>query len=285
MEEIGKLLDHLGYATPLLYAGAAYRLFAWLDENASDKAKAALATATKLRALPNEQVATALVEIFDRIYTSPLLHWRAALRSLLFTVVLTAIFVFEVRNSEVIRDIRTSADESVDVKFYAVALVANAVSDYISLFIIRPWLARCGHRPVLAMLSGTFFATLVVALGVFVRLFVSTYLFSGPPISPPDHPLMHDSSDFRPADLESYIRYFSALVGLNFVASVPAMAVFLWLPLFAVGLLVTRILSPFSWMVTKAQWGLKEGDQHPLRAVGCVIAVIVFAVSVARQIV
>ena len=80
MEEIGKLLDHLGYATPLLYAGAAYRLFAWLDENASDKAKAALATATKLRALPNEQVATALVEIFDRIYTSPLLHWRAALR-------------------------------------------------------------------------------------------------------------------------------------------------------------------------------------------------------------
>jgi hypothetical protein len=159
-----------------------------------------------LRALPNEQVATALVEIFDRIHTSPLLHWRAALRSPLFTVVLTAIFVFEVRNSEVIRDIRTSADESADVKVYAVALVANAVSDYISLFIIRPWLARCGHRPVLAMLSGTFFATLVVALGVFARLSVSTHLFSGPPISPPDHPLMHDSSDFRRADLESYVR-------------------------------------------------------------------------------
>lgn len=283
MEEIGKLLDHLGYATPLLYAGAAYRLFAWLDENASDKAKAALASATKLRALPNEQVAKALVEIFDRIYTSPLLHWRAALRSLLFTLVLTAIFVFEVRNSDIIRDIRTSTDQNVDVKFYGLALVANAVSDYLSLFIIRPWLARCGHRPVLAMLSGAFFATFVVVLGVIVRLSVSTDLFSGPPISPSDHPLMHDSSDFRPADLESYARYFSALVGLNFFASIPAIAVFLWLALFAIGLLVIRILSPFSWMVTKAQWGLKEGDQHPLKVVGCIIAVIVFAVSVVWQ--
>ena len=285
MEEIGKLLDHLGYATPLLYAGAAYRLFAWLDADASDKAKAALAGAARLRALPNEQVAKALVEIFDRIYTSPLLHWRAALRSLLLTLVLTALFVFEVRNSEVIRAIGASADEGVDVKFYGVALVANAVSDYVSLFIIRPWLARCGHRPVLALLSGSFFATLVVALGVVVRLSVSTDLFAGSPIAPPDHPLMHDSSDFRPADVEAYARYYSALVGLSFVAAIPAMAVFLWLPLFATGLLVIRILSPFSWMVAKAQWGLKEGDQHPLKAVGCVIALIVFAVSVAWQMV
>jgi hypothetical protein len=278
-----KLFELLGLAKPFAYAFAAYRLFAWLDENASDNAKAALASATRLRALPNEQVAKALVEVFDRIYTSPLLHWRAALRSLLFTVILTAIFVFEVSGSEVIRDFRTSTDQNVDVKFYVVALVANAMSDYLSLFIIRPWLARCGHRPVLAMLSGAFFAILVVVLGVIVRLFVSTYLFAGPPIAPPDHPLAHDSSDFRPADLESYARYGGAVIGLNFFASIPAMAVFLWLPLFAVGLLVIRILTPFSWMVAKAQWGLKGGDQHPLKAVGCVIGVIVFAASLAWQ--
>jgi len=34
-----KLLEHLGYATPFIYAAAAYGLFAWLDENASDEAK------------------------------------------------------------------------------------------------------------------------------------------------------------------------------------------------------------------------------------------------------
>jgi len=38
-----KLLEHLGYATPFIYAAAAYGLFAWLDKEASDDAKAALA--------------------------------------------------------------------------------------------------------------------------------------------------------------------------------------------------------------------------------------------------
>jgi hypothetical protein len=283
VEQVGKLLEHLGYTAPFIYAAAAYGFFSWIDENASDNAKAALASATKLRTLPNEEVAKALVEVFDRIYTSPLLHWRAALRSLLLTVILTAIFVFEVSGSEDIRDFRTSTDQNVHMKFYAVALVANAVSDYLSLFIIRPWLAKCGHRPVLAMLSGTFLAMLVVVLGVVVRLSLSTALLAGPPISKPDHPLMHDMSDFRQGDLETYARYGIAIVGLNFVASIPAMAVFLWLPLFAVGLLVIRILTPFSWIVAKAQWGLKEGDQHPLKAVGCVIAVIVFATRLAWQ--
>ena len=38
MEE---LLKHLGYATPFMYAAAAYALFHWLDENASQTAVAA----------------------------------------------------------------------------------------------------------------------------------------------------------------------------------------------------------------------------------------------------
>jgi hypothetical protein len=77
MEAIGKLLDHLGYAAPLLYAAAAYGLFRWLDENLSTAAKAALASTMKLRSYGKEQVASALVEVFDRIYTRPLLSWRA----------------------------------------------------------------------------------------------------------------------------------------------------------------------------------------------------------------
>ena len=40
MEELLKLL---GFTTPLIYAGPAYALFHWLDEKASDEAKAALA--------------------------------------------------------------------------------------------------------------------------------------------------------------------------------------------------------------------------------------------------
>jgi hypothetical protein len=59
----------------------------------------------------------------------------------------------------------------------------------------------------------------------------------------------------------------------------PAVVVFVWLPLFALGILAVRALGPLSWIVAKAQWALKEGDKHPLKAIGCVAAVTVFAVG------
>jgi hypothetical protein len=95
MEAIGKFLEQLGYGAPVLYSGIAYGFFYWLDENLSDAAKAALASTTKLRSYGKEQVASALVEVFDQIYTSPLLSWRAFVRSLLFTTVVSAIYLFE----------------------------------------------------------------------------------------------------------------------------------------------------------------------------------------------
>jgi hypothetical protein len=284
MDAVGKIFEYFGVATPFMYAAGAYGFFAWLDANLSDNAKAELARAAQLRMVPNDQAASALVEVFDRIYTSPLLHWRAAWRSLLFTLILTAIFAYEVSGSEAIQDLKTSVDQHVEMKLYAVAFAANAASDYLSLFLIRPWLARFGRRPVFAMLSATLLAILVVVLGAFVRLELSGDFSSGPYIAPPDHPLKHDPSDFRPADIAVYTKYSFALVSLNFLASVPAAIVFLWLLLFAVGLMFLRALTPFAWMVAKAQWSLKDGEEHPLRAVGCVVAVIVFAVAMACRI-
>src|SRR5271169_4566309 len=64
-----KLLEHFGYATPFIYAAAAYGLFYWLDENASEEAKKALASTMKLKSVDSEQVAAAIVEVFDGIYT------------------------------------------------------------------------------------------------------------------------------------------------------------------------------------------------------------------------
>src|SRR5262245_13784465 len=92
---MAELLKLLGFTTPLIYAAAAYGLFHWLDENASDEAKAALARTMRFKDYKSEQVASALVEVFDRIYTYPLLRWRAFFRSLTFTVVVSAIYVFE----------------------------------------------------------------------------------------------------------------------------------------------------------------------------------------------
>src|SRR5215469_4885126 len=95
MEELLKLL---GFTTPLIYAAAAYGFFLFLDENASDEAKDLLAQTMRLKDYKKEQIASALVEVFDRIYTYPLLRWRAFGRSLLFTSVVSAIYLFERRS-------------------------------------------------------------------------------------------------------------------------------------------------------------------------------------------
>ena len=69
----------------------------------------------------------------------------------------------------------------------------------------------------------------------------------------------------------------------SLVLSLPAMAVFLWLALFAFGILVVRVPAGLSWAVGKAQWVLKDGTEHGLKAVGYVAAIIVFAIAVALQ--
>jgi hypothetical protein len=65
--------------------------------------------------------------------------------------------------------------------------------------------------------------------------------------------------------------------------ALPAMAVFVWLPLFALGILIARLLTPLSWIVGRTQWFLKEGKEHPLKAIGYVAAVVVFLGTVAGQ--
>lgn len=60
-----ELLKQLGFNTA--YA-AAYAFFLWLDKNASDEAKVALARTMKIKDYKSVDVASALVEVFDRIF-------------------------------------------------------------------------------------------------------------------------------------------------------------------------------------------------------------------------
>jgi hypothetical protein len=60
----------------------------------------------------------------------------------------------------------------------------------------------------------------------------------------------------------------------------PAFLVHLWLILFAVGAFGVRLLNPVFRLVARAQWFLKQGDRHPLRAIGMVAAVLVFGGNV-----
>jgi hypothetical protein len=258
MEELAK---QLGYSTaPFIYAGAAYGLFHWLDEKASDEAKAALARTMSLKDYKNEQIASALVEVFDRIYTYPLLRWRAFFRSLLFTTVVTAIFVFELR---AVYGIYSKYEIYYRVVFerLSLGLLFNAFTDYLSLFVIRPMLTRSGKRPVIFLALGAVSGAAIVLVANSLRKYA---LF--PNI------VEYDFGDTR-----------YTFIGSDFAYKVfepfyiwPALAVFTWLPLLALGILMVRLLTPLSWIVGRTQWFLKEGKEHPLKAIGYVAAVVVF---------
>jgi hypothetical protein len=176
MEELLKqIAEKLGYATPLIYAGMAYKLFGWLDNEVSAQAKAALSRAMKLDAigrlgtLPNKQLADALVEVFDRLYTYPLKSGRAFLRSALFTIVVTLVFLYEM--SDIVTPVTSRVVFSV-----IYATLFNVGADYISLFIIRAWLMRAGRRPVLALLGGTLIGAAFVYVVTTVRAVIPLFV-------------------------------------------------------------------------------------------------------------
>lgn len=275
MEELLKLL---GFTTPLIYATAAYGFFHCLDDNASDEAMAALARTMSFKDYKREQIASALVEVFDRIYTHPLLRWRAFFRSLLLTTVVSAIFMFEVRPPGIGFKESTPGNWLIwhwkwlaTIVDFAPLMLFNVLSDYLSLFVIRPSLARSGTKPVTSLVLGAVSGFAIVLAFNLLRSFFLYVLF---PFSEPDDPAMRDALWYAHW-------HFTWSFAVQF--AFPALAVFAWLPLFALGILIARLLTPLSWIVGRTQWFLKEGKEHPLKAIGWVAAVVVFVGTVAGR--
>src|SRR5581483_8914405 len=256
-KEIGKLLDHLGYATPFIYAAATYGLFHWLDENLSDEAKAALASAMWLRDYDEKRLAPALVEVFDRIYTYPLLRWQAFFRSLVFTTILSALWLYEIG----------VASDTGSRLLAAFSLSVNIATDYLSLFIIRRQLRLSGANPLFNLIAGATIGLLLVGIGALVR-YVLLFVY------------YKVSYNFGYGTLRAFVW---PLAYSTFVVALPAMVVFAWLPLLAFGIFVVRTVKPLSWIVRKTQWFLKDGKVHPLRAVGYVAAAFVLVAVMTWQ--
>jgi len=277
MEE---LLKYLGFTTPLIYAAAAYAFFHWLDENASEEAKAALARTMRFKDYKNEHVASALVEVFDRIYIGKsalrfavnrelventplsnirlprplffrgsyaLLRWETFFRSVLFTTVVSAIYLFET-------GITFSRLAWEDLSTFPLFLLFNVLTDYLSLFVIRPQLILSGTKPVDGLALGAVRGVVIVFTANTLRI-----VLLGP-----------------------YSPEVSTVADLLFFAW-PALAVFVWLPLLALGIVTARVLTPLSWIVGRTQWFLKEGKEHPLKAIGYVAAVVVFLCTAAGR--
>ena len=273
MEELLKLL---GLNT--IYAGAAYGFFHWLDANASDEAKAALTRTMSLKDYKSEQVASALVELFDRIYTYPLLRWRAFFRSLLFTTVVSAIWLFE--EAPWLLDFSSQESWSDFVqnwRWVLEALFFNVSTDYLSLFVIRPLLVRSGTKPVIGLALGAVSAIAIVIVTNVLRAVVMHLLA--------DHFGWGIAFHFP---IKSYVMYALPWGPFGFQTeglhlAWPALAVFVWLPLFALGIAIARLLTPLSWIVGRTQWFLEEGKEHPLKAIGYVAALVTFLGTVAAR--
>jgi hypothetical protein len=71
----------LGLGTPFVYASATYGVFHYLDGRASGQAKQAISGWFKPLEYDAPALSAAMVELFDRLYTTPLFGWRAMLRS------------------------------------------------------------------------------------------------------------------------------------------------------------------------------------------------------------
>jgi hypothetical protein len=272
MEEIlKKLAENFGFVAPFGYAGLAYGFFRWLDENASDEVKAALARTMRLKDYKNEQVASALVEVFDRIYTYPLLSAEAFFRSFLFTTVVSQIWLFEWRER-----LLSYIGNVMFLEGLLAFLIFNVVTDYLVLFVIRPVLIRSGTRPVIGLTLGALSGIAIALVAYLLRKLPLRFLY-----------IVHYGVPEHEHLLEGwfYEVVYDFLVDRRALIIIlpAALIVFAWLPLFALGILMARLLTPLTWVVGRTQWFLKEGKEHPLKAIGYVAAVVVFVGTVAGR--
>jgi hypothetical protein len=268
-----ELLKLRGFGTPFIYAGATYGLFHWLDANASDEAKEAISRLLGLKDYDSKKVSAAFVEVFDRLYSSPLWSKRAFFRSSVITLVMSGVYMCE---SAWFRDILQFSGSLFWPILTAtiVSLIVNIVSDYASLFLIRAWLTRAVGRPVATLLIAALIGTLLIAI-TFALRFVLAGLVQMQ-VGPITRTVLATSEDFSP-----HILWEAYLPALLFF---PSIVVFVWLPLFAAGIALLRMANPLLVAVRNLQWFLKDGKEHPLEAIGLVASVIVFSLAFVWQV-
>jgi hypothetical protein len=200
--------DILGLAVPFYIATATYAVFAWLDSNASDEATQVISSWLHGRSHNKPDLGNLIINAFDRVYTSPLLSFRAFRRSVAIS-----------------------------------SIIAIMVSSIVGLSV------------VLASFS-TFLALSVIAAHWLVPAFAKNL----------------------PVTIADFFNLFEfALLTPWFVEIMrPAFIIHLWLPLFALSSVIARLVFWIFRAVEWAQWFLKQGDAHPLKAIGVVATIIVF---------
>lgn len=252
MEQIA---NTFGVGAAFALAVPFYVLFKFLNEKASDEAKAAIASYIKGDRYKSLSIGDAVASAFEHIYGRRLLHPLAFLRSALLTMFAVFIYEFFV--------IKEPYTDILFILFYVLPPIV--ISDYLSLFAVRKALeigrSNSFSAIILAMLAALVAISLVVYLEVKITdsLFGFLTVFGGP---------MTSTS-------------YKIMNALKLTA--PAFLVHLWLPLFLVGSLMNYLAAIFFRFVGAAQWFVTKGDQNPLEAVGIMASIFVFVAALVAQ--
>lgn len=257
-------LKLLGLGAPVIYTAATFLLFRFLDKKASKQANRALAG--WLRPLPYNKadVAAAIVEVFDQLYSKPLLTLEAFARSAIFSIVVTLGYAtLEWYRSDYFFEL-----DRTWTKMFIIGILFNVICDYVSLFSVRYCLVKMGRNPITALILGMCCGALIIYAVFCLRSYVLIGIKN------------REWDLFGPNwGLENYFYLDNYFYPHKDGLIRPAIIVHLWLPLLAVGVIGLKSASYFLWASGKAQWFLKQGQQHPLEAVGWVAAVVVFIVT------
>jgi hypothetical protein len=255
MSALDEGLKLLGASTPLVYAAATFGLFHWLDKKASPEARTAIVGTLANAKYDDERITSAIVASFDQIYGRPLWSWYALGRSAICTIVIIAIYFFEIMQLVPFYDDR-----------FPLSLFLSILSDYASLFVIRKVLVSSVARPVFSLVAGFVVAALIVLVSFIARSYAVSVSELGLGLS---------GAILR--DLKNWV--FFPLYML-----IPAIAVFFWLPLYGVSILLLRAIGPVKWAVGKVLWLLKDGEKHPFDGIGYVAGAIVFVITAVWQV-
>jgi hypothetical protein len=275
-------LKLLGVSTPFIYAAATYGVFLYLDRKASSQAKKAISAWLKPIDVDRTAIARALVEVFDWLYPQPLSSLRTFLRSAAFSSIVTSLALF--RLLVVLPEL--SAGDVFYLRWVTAAILGNIISDWLSLFVIRKWLLYAGERPIFSLISGIIVGSTVIVLVFFIRdsSMVLTDVVR--------HGGVFFTWNTVLAIGDWFVFFLQAVRNLILlrtdVSAMPlfaAIAVHLWLPLFAISVIILQVFSGSLWAAGRAQWFLKQGQHHPLQAVGYVAAAIVFIGTVVAQVI
>ena len=245
-------LSYWGFGRRSSYGFAVFSLFWMLDRDAAPQEKK---TITKWFTGPKYDkagVSAVIVYVFDLLYTQPLWGWRAILRSILISLILTVLVAFHLFPMT-FRAIWVAPEIGYQALFQA---CQNIASDYFSLFFIRRWLILAGERPIFALTTAPAIGLLIVAL-CYAALDIGNFS-----ISVGEFHWRYFREDFW-----QWYRFIYNQT-MRWSLLVPALLVHLWLPLFALGVLIAQLLNSVRVAGRFSQWFFAEGEAHPLRSIG-----------------